>query len=549
MSLDVHTGGILLCFRTCSFGILGDITFVTIPILSLKPFVGPITIFKSRKQEPSCVDWFSEDNVPFHAALLVAGSRDYQNYRHQADICHAYQLLRKQGIPDENIITFVYDDIAYNWKNPYKGKIFNAPGYLLFFQTDSKPNIGGENVYPGCAKDYTGIDVTKENILAALTGDAKKLKGIGSGRALKADPKQRIAFVYSDHGSVGSIGTPNYDTITARQLNKAIKSMLKQNFFNEMVIYMESCEAGSMFKGFEYKKQYKILPIAAALHDELSYATYCPGDDGKSSAIPNPAYVKACLGDLFTVSWLEYTESHDVSIQTIREQLDATTKRTSKSYSYTGGSHVSEYGPKDNPIQHQVIGNFLSYYKAPTGLTAKDVIGCAPTSIYERNALSKMDENRMTQYDADLVPYLIEVESTTNDLEAKDAAMEELQQVLSNRRKADETIRSVVRQLIQKGQIEDRTEGEDEWIVKSLPREEDLQVVDDWDAFEAFIEIWKASCVPMSSYALQHTRCFSNLINAGVTVTDFAEALDFACQLSRNVTDVKLEFYVQRLQR
>jgi legumain len=26
-------------------------------------------------------------------ALLVAGSNGYDNYRHQADICHAYQVL------------------------------------------------------------------------------------------------------------------------------------------------------------------------------------------------------------------------------------------------------------------------------------------------------------------------------------------------------------------------------------------------------------------------------------------------------------------------
>lgn len=32
----------------------------------------------------------------------------------QADVCHAYQLLRSLGIPAENIITFMYDDIANN---------------------------------------------------------------------------------------------------------------------------------------------------------------------------------------------------------------------------------------------------------------------------------------------------------------------------------------------------------------------------------------------------------------------------------------------------
>lgn len=47
-------------------------------------------------------------------AVLVAGSNGYYNYRHQADVCHAYQVLHKHGIPDTNIIVFMYDDIAQN---------------------------------------------------------------------------------------------------------------------------------------------------------------------------------------------------------------------------------------------------------------------------------------------------------------------------------------------------------------------------------------------------------------------------------------------------
>lgn len=30
----------------------------------------------------------------------------------QADTCHAYQILHKNGIPDENIVVMMYDDIA-----------------------------------------------------------------------------------------------------------------------------------------------------------------------------------------------------------------------------------------------------------------------------------------------------------------------------------------------------------------------------------------------------------------------------------------------------
>jgi legumain len=63
-------------------------------------------------------------------SVLVAGSARYENYRHQADTCHAYQLLRQGGIPASNIIHFAFNDIAKNNKNnknSFPGKIFNKP--------------------------------------------------------------------------------------------------------------------------------------------------------------------------------------------------------------------------------------------------------------------------------------------------------------------------------------------------------------------------------------------------------------------------------------
>lgn len=47
-------------------------------------------------------------------AVLVAGSNGWYNYRHQSDVCHSYQILHKNGIPDSNIVVMMYDDIARN---------------------------------------------------------------------------------------------------------------------------------------------------------------------------------------------------------------------------------------------------------------------------------------------------------------------------------------------------------------------------------------------------------------------------------------------------
>lgn len=53
-------------------------------------------------------------------------------------MCHAYQLLRKGGIKEENIVVFMYDDIASNVLNPRPGVLINHPQ--------------GQDVYAGVPK-------------------------------------------------------------------------------------------------------------------------------------------------------------------------------------------------------------------------------------------------------------------------------------------------------------------------------------------------------------------------------------------------------------
>ena len=52
----------------------------------------------------------------------------WENYRHQADVCHAYQVLHSRGVADDNIIVMMYDDIAEHSNNTRPGTIINTPG-------------------------------------------------------------------------------------------------------------------------------------------------------------------------------------------------------------------------------------------------------------------------------------------------------------------------------------------------------------------------------------------------------------------------------------
>lgn len=90
-------------------------------------------------------------------AVLVAGSSGYINYRHQADIAHAYQILTEiGGFPPSNIITMMFNDVVSSAENPFPGMLFNEPG--------------GDNVYHGINIDYESENVTAVNFLNVLKG-------------------------------------------------------------------------------------------------------------------------------------------------------------------------------------------------------------------------------------------------------------------------------------------------------------------------------------------------------------------------------------------
>lgn len=100
-------------------------------------------------------------------AVIVAGSNTYSNYRHQSDVFHAYQILKRNNFDPEHIITFAYDDIANNSRNPFRGKVFNKPTY-------KEPGV---DVYAGVKIDYSGASVTPTMFQNVLEGN--KTKGMG----------------------------------------------------------------------------------------------------------------------------------------------------------------------------------------------------------------------------------------------------------------------------------------------------------------------------------------------------------------------------------
>jgi hypothetical protein len=223
-------------------------------------------------------------------AVLVAGSSEYYNYRHQADICHAFQILKKTGFPSERIVVMMYDDIAHNSANPYPGTIINRPD--------------GQNLYPGVNRDYTGSEVTPANFLNVLRG----IKTENATKVLETGPDDDIFVYFADHGATGLIAFPEGQLLYGYQLIEALKDMYQRKRYRRLVFYLEACESGSMFDG-ALPDDWNIYAVTAANPFESSWACYCQSDRS------------ACLGDVFSVNWLENAEPRHINTETLYEQF------------------------------------------------------------------------------------------------------------------------------------------------------------------------------------------------------------------------------------
>ncbi|KAK2915751.1 hypothetical protein Q8A67_000125 [Cirrhinus molitorella] len=209
----------------------------------------------------------------------------------KANVCHAYQIVHQNGIPDDQIVVMMYDDIAYNKNNPYPGNIIN------------KPN--GPNVYPGVPKDYTGEDVTPENFLAALKGDRCAVKK-RNPKVITSEGNDTIFIYLTDHGGSGRFCFPN-STLYASDLIETIKDMARDNKFSKMVIYLESCYSGSMFTTLPNNIQ--VYALTSTKPEETGCACY------------KDKLRKTCLSGEFSAVWMHYIETNDLDNKTFRDQF------------------------------------------------------------------------------------------------------------------------------------------------------------------------------------------------------------------------------------
>lgn len=81
--------------------------------------------------------------------------------------------------------------------------------------------------------------------------------------------------------------------------------MHEANTYNEMLIYIEACESGSMFEGL-LPEDWNIYATTAANPKESSWGYYCSPSDTVQGK-----HIGTCLGDEYSITWMEDADAKD----------------------------------------------------------------------------------------------------------------------------------------------------------------------------------------------------------------------------------------------
>jgi legumain len=409
-------------------------------------------------------------------AVIVAGSNTYGNYRHQSDACHAVQIVKAGGIPSERIINLVYDDIANNPSNPYKGQVFNKP---------TAAGTPGRDIWAGCQKDYTGSSVTAKAFLNVLTGNAQGNLGVGNGKVLNSTKDDNVFIYFTDHGGVGIIAFPVGPYLGVNDLNNALNTMYTKQMYNKVVFYLEACESGSMFEGVLAPNK-KIYATTAANAHESSYGFYCPPQDkvnGKS--------IGSCLGDEYSIAWMEDTDSTGKS-QSLQTQFN-TIKKTTKM------SHVMMYG--DASFQSDPLSDFLS---------DKSAAAVAAATVEDSdNELGRVESRDIPMH----LAYYEYLRADKTDMEASHKLAQKLISEVEGRIKADNMFLALTKAT---------TNDVSLFSAKANPKQcgQCCDIVNN-AVFE--------QCGGYTDYSFKYARVVWNLCTAGVPATQLVQTLKTLC--------------------
>ena len=224
-------------------------------------------------------------------AVLVSTSRFWFNYRHLANVLSLYRTVKRLGIPDNQIILMLPDDMACNPRNTFPGSVFNDKSRLLdlYDDTSALENLG----MGGIEVDYRGNEVTVENFIRLLTD--RWPSSHPHSKRLMTGPQSNVLIYMTGHGGNEFLKFQDSEEISSFDLADAFEQMYEKKRYHEMLFMIDTCQANTMYNAF-YSPG--VLATGSSARDQSSYSHHADQDVG------------VAVIDRWTYFYLEFLETY-----------------------------------------------------------------------------------------------------------------------------------------------------------------------------------------------------------------------------------------------
>jgi len=273
--------------------------------------------------------------------------------------------------------------------------------------------------------------------------------------------------------------------VHAADLNEALESMHQKGLYQELLFYLEACESGSIFQDLLTAPNLKAVTAANA--KQSSYATYCPPSD----QVQNTS-INSCLGDEFSIHWMEDSDKGKIMTETIKDQIDLVTPLVTK-------SQVQQFG--EVALDDEPIGNFQGsnpshgFLAVSKGSSTQDLVDARDVELH-------------------LAHWQLERAHTPRD---KQAAEQNIARVVAERAAVDALFLEIAMAVV----------AQDAKAKQML--EHPVSHISDVQCHRSAIRTTERHCGFFNDYSMRHALLFANLCDHGVDAQTIGRAVQTVC--------------------
>lgn len=200
-------------------------------------------------------------------AVIACTSSYWFNYRHLSNALSVYYIIRRMGIPDNQIILMNSMDPVCDARNPYPGRLFNSLEMNVEMNKIKRAEYNQSHKLDiGVEVDYRGDEVSVDSFLRVLTG--RHTICTPSSKILQSGNESNVLIFLSGHGGDEFFKFRDSEEMSADDIGYAIKEMELKGRYREILLIVDTCQASTLASKIASPR---VIAIGSSAKGENSY--------------------------------------------------------------------------------------------------------------------------------------------------------------------------------------------------------------------------------------------------------------------------------------